>query len=127
MDRPTAQPRLTLKLDHCVVQAKDGFSFPKLTNPVDITSIGCAYKLDYVGQAMVTTPKKPEHLTWTGQDNIYDATRWLAAAPTVKDEKTWNTYWGGTDTDGTKRTGAVPGQDAAGSVQSQRAWRGFRV
>jgi hypothetical protein len=97
-------PRLTLKLDRCVVQAKDGFSFPKLTNPVDITSIGCAYKVEYVGQAMVTTPKRPDHLTWTGQDNIYDTTRWLAAAPSVKDEKTWNTYWGGTDTDGVKRT-----------------------
>lgn len=96
-------PRLTLKLDRCVIQAKDVFSFSKLTNPVEMTSIGTAYKADFMGQAMVATPKRPEHLTWTGQDNVYDATRWLAAAPSVKDEKTWNTYWGGTDEAGIKR------------------------
>ena len=126
-DGPDSEsPRLTLQLNRCVVQVKDVFSFPRLTKPVDISSIGTAYKADFMGQAMVATPKRPEHLTWTGQDNIYDATRWLAAAPSVKDEKTWSTYWDGADTAGTKRD-SVPRQAAAGGVQPQRPRRRLRV
>ncbi len=100
-------PQLALHLERCAVQARDVFYFPKLTNPVNITSLGCAYKADWMGSTMAATPARPKHITWTGQDNLYEVQRWIGAVgtpiATLKDEKTWNTFWGGTDANGSKK------------------------
>lgn len=101
-------PRLTLELVRSAVQAREVFHFPRLTNPVDIKALGCAFKGDALGQSMLRAPTGHEGLTWEGQDNLYDVVRWVGSGGTantrVKDEKTWNSFWGDTDKGGAKRT-----------------------
>ena len=72
-----------------------------------LKALGCAFKGDAIGQSMLQTPTGHEGLTWEGQDNLYDVPRWVGSGGTantrVKDEKTWNTFWGDTDKGGSKR------------------------
>jgi hypothetical protein len=105
---PGDAPDLTLDLQRSVVQSREVFNFPKLSNPVHITSMGCAYKADWIGSDMLRSASGHDGLTWKGQDNLYEVTRWIGSAgtaiPRVKDEKTWNSFWGDTDPNGTKRS-----------------------
>jgi hypothetical protein len=104
---PGDPPELTLDLQRSVVQAGEIFNFPKLTSPVNLISMGCAYKADWIGSSMLRSATGHEGLTWTGQDNLYEVTRWIGNAgtanPKVKDEKSWSSFWGDADVGGTKR------------------------
>lgn len=99
---------LPLELDRCAIQCSDVFWFPMLASPVEISSIGCAYKAEWLGSKMLTAANDHTRLTWTGKDNIYDVRRWIGANGTtvkeVRDERTWSRYWGGTDESGSVRT-----------------------
>ncbi|MEW4528675.1 prenyltransferase/squalene oxidase repeat-containing protein [Maioricimonas sp. JC845] len=99
--------RLKLTLDRCAVQARDVFFFPRLATPVDIVCTGTAYKADWMGSKMLPALDGHEGLTWTGSRNIYDLLRWVGADgqenTRVKDHRSWDRFWGGTDEDGEKR------------------------
>ena len=104
---PGEAKELTLDLQRSVVQAREVFHFLHLTNPVNIVSMGCAYKADWIGSSMLRTATGHDGLDWTGENNLYEVARWVGhagtAVATVKDEKTWSKFWGDTDASGTKR------------------------
>lgn len=97
-----------LTLTKCAVLASDAFNFKGLTHEIDITSNGVAYQGDWMGSSMLTSPTGHKGITWTGSENIIDVKRWIGNAgkpnATVKDAKTWNTFWGGTDPTSSNRT-----------------------
>lgn len=99
---------LKLQLERCAIQCPDIFWFPMLTTPVHVSSIGCAYKAEWLGSRMLTDANDHAHISWTGRDNMYDVRRWIGAngspVTTIDDEKSWSRFWGGTDEDGTERT-----------------------
>jgi len=104
----TAAASATLDLERCAIQCSDVFWFPLLTSPVNVTSTGCAFRAEWLGSRMLTDADDHAHITWTGQDNIYDVRRWIGANGTevskIDNERTWSTFWGGTDENGTERT-----------------------
>lgn len=103
----SAEGTVTLTLNRCSVQCNEVFSCKGLTNNLDIQSDGVAYLADAIGMSMLPKPTGHDGLTWTGSENIYDLKKWVGSAgkpiAAVKDAKSWSTYWGGTDTNGSAR------------------------
>ena len=115
-DSTDARP-LELQLERCAIQCEDVFWFPALEAPVNISSIGCAYKVEWLGSRMLTDATQHDHISWTGRDNIYDVRRWIGANGTpvagISDEESWSSFWGGTDESGSKRTIPFSGRRSA--------------
>ncbi len=109
VDGPKADgSQLSVSLSHSAVQANDIFACKGLTQKLDIVSQGVAYQGDSMGTNMLTAPTGHAGISWTGSENIYDVKRWIGSAgkinATIKDAKTWNTFWGGSDTNSSNRT-----------------------
>ncbi len=115
---PAAGSKCTLTLSHSIVLSSDAYSLKGLTNGLDLISNGVAYQGDSMGLNMLSAPTGHKGLTWTGSENMYDVKRWVGTAgkpiASVKDAKTWNTFWGGTDTNGANRTIAFSGRRQMG-------------
>ena len=99
-----------LTLTRCAVQAQDVFFCKDLKSELDIESSGVAYQSEWLGQNMLPSSTGHQGLTWKGSDNLYDIKRWIghAAKPisTVKDAKSFSTFWGGGDANGSSK--AIP-------------------
>ena len=109
VDGPSAAgAKCTLNISRGAVQASDIFVCKGLTSELHIVSQGVAYQGDSMGLNMLTAASGHKGLTWTGSENIYDVKRWVGNAgkpnATIKDAKTWNTFWGGSDANGSNRT-----------------------
>ena len=109
VDGPKAEgSKCSLTMSHSVVLANDVLSCKGLTTELDIVSNGVAYQADWMGANMLTAPTGHKGLAWTGTENMYDVKRWVGntgkANPAVKDAKSWNTFWGGSDINGSNRT-----------------------
>ncbi len=100
--------KCSLTLSHSTVQANEIFSCKGLTNSLDFASNGVAYQGESMGQNMLTSPTGHKGLSWSGSENMYDVKRWIGSAgkanTTIKDAKSWNTFWGGSDTTSSNRT-----------------------
>ena len=109
VDGPKAEgSKCSLTLSHSVVLANDVLSCKGLTTELDIVSNGVAYQADWMGANMLTAPTGHKGLAWTGTENMYDVKRWVGnngkANPAIKDSKSWNSFWGGSDINGSNRT-----------------------
>lgn len=115
---PAAGSKCTLTLSHTAVLSNDAYFLKGLTNELDLISHGVVYQGDSMGLNMLSAPTGHKGLTWTGSENMYDVKRWVGTAgksiATVKDAKTWNTFWGGTDTNGSNRTVPFSGRRQMG-------------
>ena len=100
--------KCTVTMNHGAVLANEAFYCKGLTSELNIVSNGVAYQGDSMGLNMLTTATGHKGLNWTGSENIYDVKRWVGNAgkpnATIKDAKTWNTFWGGGDANGSNRT-----------------------
>ena len=100
--------KCSLTLTHCALQTGEVFTCKGLTTPLDLASHGVAYQSEWMGQNMLTSATGHQGLTWTGSDNIYDIKRWIGNSEKpnamVKDAKSWNTFWGGSDTNSVTQT-----------------------
>lgn len=113
-----AGSKCSLSLSRCAVLASDAFACKGLTQELDIVSNGVAYQGDWIGSSMLTAPTGHKGMSWTGSENIFDVKRWLGNAgkanAVVKDAKTWNTFWGGSDTTSSNRTIPFAGRRTVG-------------
>ncbi|MFO1005531.1 MAG: prenyltransferase/squalene oxidase repeat-containing protein [Planctomycetaceae bacterium] len=100
------QCRLTM--NRCAVQTQDVFYCKDLKSSLDIECHGVAFQSEWMGQNMLTAATGHPGMTWKGSDNLYDIKRWVghAAKPnaTVKDAKSFNTFWGGSDENGSGKS-----------------------
>jgi hypothetical protein len=98
---------LSLTLRRTAIQAADVFAIGKLTLPMAITCDGVAFKAPWLGARMLPAANDHANITWTGSNNLYDLGRWIgadgAAVAKVKDAKSFNEFFGGTDDKGTNR------------------------
>ena len=109
VDGPSAAgAKCTVNISRGAVQASEIFVCKGLTSELNITSQGVAFQGDSMGQNMLTAATGHKGMSWTGSDNIYDVKRWVGNAgkpnATIKDAKTWNTFWGGSDANSSNRT-----------------------
>ena len=109
VDGPSAAgAKCTLNISRGAVQSSDVYVCKGLSSELNIVSQGVAYQGDSMGLNMLTAATGHKGMTWTGGDNIYDVKRWVGNAgkpsATIKDAKTWNTFWGGGDANGSNRT-----------------------
>lgn len=99
-----------LSLNRCAIQTQDVFHCQVLKYALDIESHGVAYQSEWLGQSMLRSPTGHEGLSWKGSENLYDIKRWIGhdSKPntTVKDAKSFSTFWGGSDSNGTAK--AIP-------------------
>lgn len=97
-----------LTLNRCAVQTQDVFYCKDLKSSLNIECHGVAFQSEWMGQNMLTAPTGHPGMTWKGSDNLYDIKRWVghAAKPnaTVKDAKSFNTFWGGGDENGSGKS-----------------------
>lgn len=100
--------RCRLTLNRCAVQTQDVFYCKDLKSSLDIECHGVAFQSEWLGQNMLAAPTGHSGMTWKGSDNLYDIKRWVghAAKPntTVKDAKSFNTFWGGSDENGSGKS-----------------------
>ncbi len=110
--------KCTVTMTRGAVLANEVFTFKGLTSEFDIVSNGVAFQGDSMGLNMLTAPTGHKGLTWTGSENLYDVKRWVGNAgkpsATIKDAKTWSTFWGGGDVNGSNRTIPFSGRRQVG-------------
>ena len=109
VDGPSAAgAKCTVTMSHTAVLANEAFYFKGLTSELNLVSHGVAYQGDSMGLNMLTAAAGHKGLNWTGSENIYDVKRWVGNAgkphATIKDAKTWGTFWGGSDANSSNRT-----------------------
>jgi hypothetical protein len=115
--------KLTLALNRSVVQAPQIFVLPSPATPIDFISNGVAYYGDALGAAFLPSRAGHEGLTWTGIDNLYDLQKWVGFQGTlstaIKDAKTWNEFWGGTDVNAEARIITFSGKRRHGAFDHE--------
>ncbi len=90
-----------LSLARSVIQAANIFNLAKVTTPVEVSSVGVAYMGDAFDMNFLATRNSSAGRTWTGRHNLYDLKKWIGhegtPLATIRDAKTWSTFWGGLD------------------------------
>jgi hypothetical protein len=98
---------VTLSITNSLIQAKDVVAAPKLNGKINVACYRSALQADWIGSNFLAVTTGAKDRTWKGNANIYDVKQWLGfngtANATVKDDKSWNTFWGGTDKGSYKR------------------------
>ncbi len=107
---PAEGGKCHLSLTRCVVQTQDVFNCQDLRSPLELECHGVAFQTEWMGQSMLASATGHDGITWKGSDNLYDVKRWVGHAAksvsSVKDAKSWSTFWGGNDLNGTAK--AIP-------------------
>lgn len=107
LDSKSPGEQLKLELERCVVQAPEAFVIQDGKTPVEFVSHGVAYYADALGSNFLRSRTGAQGLKWTGRHNLYDVKKWVGyqgtPLATIKDAKTWSTFWGGADEAGDSR------------------------
>lgn len=111
--------KIALNLHRSALQGTEIFSFDKVATPVEITSNGVAYLGDALGMKFLRSRSGADGMRWSGKYNIYDVKKWVgfqgAPLATIRDAKTWSTFWGGADESGDSRVITFAGKRRQGA------------
>ncbi|QDV16573.1 Prenyltransferase and squalene oxidase repeat protein [Gimesia panareensis] len=92
---------INLNLSRCTIQGIDGFVFERFVKDINVKSDHCAWKVENLGLSMLSQRGAKTDRSYTGEGNVYDVDAWLGLSGTadssVKDLKSWNSFWGNTD------------------------------
>ncbi|QDT27014.1 Prenyltransferase and squalene oxidase repeat protein [Gimesia panareensis] len=92
---------INLNLSRCTIQGIDGFVFERFVKDINVKSDHCAWKVENLGLSMLSQKGAKTDRSYTGNGNVYDVDAWLGlngtADSSVKDLKSWNSFWGNTD------------------------------
>ncbi|QDU50141.1 prenyltransferase/squalene oxidase repeat-containing protein [Gimesia panareensis] len=92
---------INLNLSRCTIQGIDGFVFERFVKDINVKSDHCAWKVENLGLSMLSQRGAKTDRSYTGDGNVYDVDVWLGlngtADSSVKDLKSWNSFWGNTD------------------------------
>ncbi len=108
-----ADTKLTLRA--CTLQGTNVLHAPVIATPISVTSDGCLFKADSIGQAFLVDENSNKNRSWSGENNIYSVTKWLGAssskpAASVTDAKNFAKFWGIEDKGSTAKTIVFEGQ-----------------
>lgn len=95
-----------LHVVHCSIQTPEAFSAAGLTGKLAIESLETLYKCDALGLSLLPTLTGKEGRSWKGDGNIYNVTNWIGSGgkkvAAVTDVKSFQKFWGDTDTNASK-------------------------
>ncbi len=114
-----ANASVKLELERAVVQAPAAFDFTGITTPIEIESQGVAYTGESIGKNFLADRTSKTARSWTGKDNVYDVRFWVGyqgnMLSSIKDEKTWSSFWGDTDVSPVARVVSLAGNRRHGA------------
>ncbi len=95
-----------LGFHHTNVQCSELIAAPNLKGEIAVVAMETLFKCDALSLTLLPTPTGKEGRRWTGKDNVYNFTNWLGSggkkSPTVTDVKSFEKFWGDTETGGQK-------------------------
>lgn len=111
--------RLQVELSRCAVQAPEAFAITEGKTPIEFRSYGVAYLAEALGSNFLRARSGTQDLKWSGSHNLYDVKKWVgfqnAPIATIKDAKSWSTFWGGADESGDSRIITFAGKRRQGA------------
>jgi hypothetical protein len=101
--------KTNLNLNRVTVQADEVVAVDKtLKTPIAVNSKKGMFKTIWISSSLSGSTTAPGNRSWTGSGNVYDPKRWLGRAgipvASIRDDKTWVKFWGGTEEDAKLRT-----------------------
>lgn len=99
---------VAIHLTNCSIQGPEVFNAAGLTGNLTIESTDTLYKCDAIGLSLLPSQTSKDGRTWNGKGNVYNLTNWIGSGgkkiSTVTDFKTFQKFWGTSETGGSKTT-----------------------
>ena len=99
---------VNLKFSQISLQALSAFTMKNFDGAIAFESQASVFKVKELGMSMLKAGNKKTGRSWSGENNVYDTSKWLGSKgkrhSSVRDARSWSGFWGKKDIKATKKT-----------------------